>query len=160
GRRRRRDVGGGRARDRRAAGLGEARGVEVAHRGHPAGPAGDAGRRGRRRRLPRGAGLRLHDGAGDQGRRRHGDGGLSAVLAPRDRATMLTYAVLLLVTAAAWASMLWSPMGADEMAGTGMVMAPSVGRSASCWATGARAGAAPWPWDGRTRSTASAVAGR
>ena len=44
------------------------------------------------------------------------------MLAPRDRATMLTYAVLLLVTAAAWASMLWSPMGADEMAGTGMVI--------------------------------------
>src|SRR5204863_3197 len=33
----------------------------------------------------------------------------------------------LLVTAAAWASMLWSPMDADEMAGAGMVMAPSVG---------------------------------
>ena len=51
------------------------------------------------------------------------------MLAPRDRATMLTYAVLLLVTAAAWASMLWSPMDADEMAGTGMVMAPSVGEA-------------------------------
>jgi len=51
------------------------------------------------------------------------------VVAPRDRATTLTYAVLLLVTAAAWASMLWSPMGADEMAGTEMVMAPSVGEA-------------------------------
>src|SRR5207244_2295379 len=29
----------------------------------------------------------------------------------------------------AWASMLWSPMDADEMAGTGMVMAPSVGEA-------------------------------
>ena len=51
------------------------------------------------------------------------------MVAPRDRATTLTYAVLLLVTAGAWASMLWSPMDADEMAGTGMVMAPSVGEA-------------------------------
>ena len=42
-----------------------------------------------------------------------------------DRATLATYAGLLVVTAAAWASMLSSPMGGD-MAGMEMAMAPTL----------------------------------
>jgi predicted metal-binding membrane protein len=42
-----------------------------------------------------------------------------------DRATLVTYAALLVMTAAAWASMLSSPMGGD-MAGMEMTMAPTL----------------------------------
>jgi predicted metal-binding membrane protein len=45
----------------------------------------------------------------------------------RDRAALLTYASLLLLTAAAWVVTLRSPMGGDDMAGMGMVMTPAVG---------------------------------
>jgi len=57
------------------------------------------------------------------------------VLATRDRATLLTYAVLLLVTAGAWVSMLWSPMGGQDMAGMEMAMTPTVGEAAAFVAT-------------------------
>jgi predicted metal-binding membrane protein len=43
----------------------------------------------------------------------------------RDRTTLVTYAGLLVVTAAAWASMLATPMAGD-MAGTEMTMAPTL----------------------------------
>ena len=42
-----------------------------------------------------------------------------------DRGTLVTYAALLVMTAAAWASMVSSPMGGD-MAGTEMTMAPTL----------------------------------
>jgi predicted metal-binding membrane protein len=48
------------------------------------------------------------------------------VLATRDRATLVTYGVLLVVSAAAWMSMLRSPMGGDDMAGIAMAMTPTV----------------------------------
>jgi predicted metal-binding membrane protein len=48
------------------------------------------------------------------------------VLATDDRATLATYAALLLVTAAAWLAMLWSPMGEQDMAGMGMTMTPTM----------------------------------
>jgi predicted metal-binding membrane protein len=38
----------------------------------------------------------------------------------------MTYGVLLVVTAAAWLSMLWSPMGGDDMAGMSMAMTPTL----------------------------------
>ena len=49
------------------------------------------------------------------------------MLPTRDRATLLTYVSLLLLTAAAWVVTLRSPMGGDDMAGMGMVMTPAVG---------------------------------
>jgi predicted metal-binding membrane protein len=48
------------------------------------------------------------------------------VLAKPDRAAVVTYAALLLVTAVAWLVMLSSPMGADDMAGMEMTMTPTV----------------------------------
>jgi predicted metal-binding membrane protein len=48
------------------------------------------------------------------------------VVATRDRATLLTYAALLLTTAAAWVSMLRTSMGAEDMAGMEMAMMPTV----------------------------------
>jgi predicted metal-binding membrane protein len=44
----------------------------------------------------------------------------------RDRAAVLTYAALLVVTAAAWWETLSHPMGADDMAGMSMAMAPTI----------------------------------
>src|SRR5437763_1035154 len=44
-----------------------------------------------------------------------------------DRATLATYAVLLVVTVAAWLAMLWSPMGSEDMAGMQMAMTPTLG---------------------------------
>jgi predicted metal-binding membrane protein len=49
------------------------------------------------------------------------------VLATVDRPTVITYAALLVVTAAAWLAMLWSPMASDDMAGMEMVMTPALG---------------------------------
>src|SRR5205814_9587055 len=46
-------------------------------------------------------------------------------LATHDRVTLVTYAGLLVVTAAAWLAMLSSPMGGD-MAGMEMTMAPTL----------------------------------
>ncbi|HTO11184.1 MAG TPA: DUF2182 domain-containing protein [Candidatus Binatia bacterium] len=43
-----------------------------------------------------------------------------------DRATILTYGGLIVVTAAAWVAMLRSPMGGDDMAGMQMLMRPTV----------------------------------
>jgi predicted metal-binding membrane protein len=48
------------------------------------------------------------------------------VFATQDRATLVTYAALLVVTIAAWLSMLSSPMGGDDMAGMEMAMTPTV----------------------------------
>jgi predicted metal-binding membrane protein len=48
------------------------------------------------------------------------------VFATGDRATLVTYAVLLVVTMAAWLSMFWSPMSGDDMAGMEMAMTPTV----------------------------------
>ena len=48
------------------------------------------------------------------------------MFATQDRATLVTYAALLIVTIAAWLSMLLSPMGGDDMAGMEMAMAPTV----------------------------------
>jgi predicted metal-binding membrane protein len=48
------------------------------------------------------------------------------MLATRDRATLVTYAALLVVTAAAWLSMVWSPTGGQDMAGMEMAMAPTL----------------------------------
>jgi predicted metal-binding membrane protein len=48
------------------------------------------------------------------------------MLATADRATVVTYAALLVVTVAAWLVMLASPMGGDDMAGMEMMMAPTV----------------------------------
>jgi predicted metal-binding membrane protein len=47
------------------------------------------------------------------------------ILWTRDRATLLTYVALLVLTAVAWVVMLRSPMGGDDMAGMQMVMAPT-----------------------------------
>jgi len=47
------------------------------------------------------------------------------ILRTRDRATLLTYVALLVLTAVAWVVMLRSPMGGDDMAGMQMVMAPT-----------------------------------
>jgi predicted metal-binding membrane protein len=43
-----------------------------------------------------------------------------------DRATLVTYAALLVVAAVAWVVMLSSPMGAEDMAGMEMTMTPTV----------------------------------
>ena len=51
--------------------------------------------------------------------------GLGVILRTSDRATLLTYVALLILTVAAWVVMLRSPMGADDMAGMQMVMAPA-----------------------------------
>jgi len=48
-----------------------------------------------------------------------------AVVTGRDRTTVLTFAVLLLTAAAAWAHVLFAPMP-DDMAGMGMAMTPSL----------------------------------
>ena len=48
------------------------------------------------------------------------------MLATAYRATLSTYATLLVVTAAAWLAMLSSPMGGDDMAGMAMAMAPTL----------------------------------
>jgi len=50
----------------------------------------------------------------------------ATALTGHDRATVLTSVVLLLLAVAAWARVLLVPMGADDMAGMGMVMAPTV----------------------------------
>ena len=50
----------------------------------------------------------------------------ATALTRRDRAAVLTSVVLLLLAAAAWARVLLAPMGADDMAGMGMGMAPTV----------------------------------
>ena len=42
------------------------------------------------------------------------------ILLTSDRATLLTYVALLILTAAAWVAMLRSPMGGDDMAGMQM----------------------------------------
>ena len=47
-------------------------------------------------------------------------------LTGRDRAGVLTSVVLLALAAAAWARVLLAPMAADDMAGMGMVMTPTV----------------------------------
>ena len=47
------------------------------------------------------------------------------ILRTSDRATLLTYVALFMLTAAAWVAMLRSPMGGDDMAGMQMVMAPT-----------------------------------
>jgi len=93
GRRRHRDVGADRPRDRRGFWLGAAEAWKKRIAGIPLGrpetPDDVAGVVAFSR-----AGLRLHDGAGDQARRRHGDGGLKHGGRARDRATTLTYARL------------------------------------------------------------------
>lgn len=48
------------------------------------------------------------------------------VIAGRDRATLLTCAVLLVITAAAWVHVVWSAMATDDMAGMDMVVTPTV----------------------------------
>ena len=48
------------------------------------------------------------------------------MLATANRATVVTYAVLLIVTAAAWLGMLSSPMGGEDMAGMEMTMTPTI----------------------------------
>src|SRR5262249_13217297 len=48
------------------------------------------------------------------------------VVAGRDRTTLLTYAVLLVITAAAWVHVLASAWGTNDMAGMEMVMTPTV----------------------------------
>jgi predicted metal-binding membrane protein len=48
------------------------------------------------------------------------------VSAAVDRATLVTYAALLVVAAVAWVVMLSSPMGAEDMAGMEMTMTPTV----------------------------------
>jgi predicted metal-binding membrane protein len=50
---------------------------------------------------------------------------LGVILRTRDRATLLTYVALLVITAVAWVVMLRSPMDGDDMAGMQMVMAPT-----------------------------------
>jgi len=45
----------------------------------------------------------------------------------RDRATVLTSALLLVLAAAAWARVLLSPVAMDDMAGMSMAMTPTVG---------------------------------
>lgn len=47
-------------------------------------------------------------------------------LTGRDRATVLTSVALLVLAAAAWAHVLLAPMAADDMAGMGMAMTPTV----------------------------------
>jgi predicted metal-binding membrane protein len=49
-----------------------------------------------------------------------------AAVTGRNRATVLTYVFLLLVAAAAWAHVLFSPMPTDDMAGMDMAMTPTV----------------------------------
>ncbi len=49
-----------------------------------------------------------------------------AAFTGRTRATVLTYVSLLLVAAAAWARILFSPTATDDMAGMDMVMTPTV----------------------------------
>ena len=49
-----------------------------------------------------------------------------ATVTGRNRATVLTYLCLLLVAAAAWAYVLFSPMPTDDMAGMDMAMTPTV----------------------------------
>ena len=51
----------------------------------------------------------------------------ATALTGRDRAGVATSVVLLLLAAVAWARVLLVPMGADDMAGMGMVMTPTVG---------------------------------
>ena len=46
-----------------------------------------------------------------------------------DRATVLTYAVLLVIAAAAWAQVVWSAAAPDAMAGMDMPMTPTLGDS-------------------------------
>jgi predicted metal-binding membrane protein len=48
------------------------------------------------------------------------------VRAPAERSTVITYAVLLGVTAAAWLAMLRVPMGEQDMAGMDMAMGPTL----------------------------------
>jgi predicted metal-binding membrane protein len=50
----------------------------------------------------------------------------AAAFSGRDRASLLTSALLLVLAAAAWARVLLSPMSADDMAGMSMVMMPTV----------------------------------
>jgi predicted metal-binding membrane protein len=50
----------------------------------------------------------------------------ATALTGRDRAAVWTSVLLFLLAAAAWARVLLVPMGADDMAGMGMVMAPTV----------------------------------
>jgi len=50
---------------------------------------------------------------------------LSVILRTSDRATLLTYVALFILTAAAWVAILRAPMGGDDMAGMQMVMAPT-----------------------------------
>ena len=50
----------------------------------------------------------------------------AAAFSGRDRASLLTSALLLVLAAAAWARVLLSPMAADDMAGMSMVMMPTV----------------------------------
>src|SRR3989441_2406615 len=49
-----------------------------------------------------------------------------AAVTGRTRATVLTYVVLLLVAAAAWAHVLFSPTATDDMSGMDVVMTPTV----------------------------------
>ena len=49
------------------------------------------------------------------------------MLATADRATVITYAALLVVTAAAWLAMFWSPMAGEDMAGMEMAITPTLG---------------------------------
>src|SRR5882762_2593496 len=51
-------------------------------------------------------------------------------VAGRDRVTLVTYVVLLLVTAAAWIQILSSAMQADDMAGMSMPLAPTLAEGA------------------------------
>jgi predicted metal-binding membrane protein len=46
--------------------------------------------------------------------------------ARRDRTSLLTYAALLVITAAAWGQILWSALGSHDMDGMQMAMAPSL----------------------------------
>jgi predicted metal-binding membrane protein len=58
-------------------------------------------------------------------------GARPATAGARDPATILTSAVLLAVTALAWWHTVSMPMGADDMAGMGMAMAPTVAGAAA-----------------------------
>jgi predicted metal-binding membrane protein len=50
---------------------------------------------------------------------------LGVILRTSDRATLLTFVALFILTAAAWVAILRAPMGGDDMAGMQMVMAPT-----------------------------------